>query len=780
MQASNLNNHKATGNGENNFLSQIWFRYFPYWPLFVVLMLLCMGGAFLYLHFYKVPFFETSASILIKDERKGVDDSRALEPFNILSTKKIVENEIEVLKSRTLMDSVVRRLGLYAQVFEQHRLVSRSAYETSPVMIDVKDPDAIPDLEPNVPFTYNGAKKQVVIDYKAYPLNTWVKTPYGELKFLPNKEQTSVTTQPLYFTLIQPRQVANGLAGSLYVAATNKLSTVINISLRDESPRRAENILNGLLEEYGKAALEAKNALAAKTLAFIKDRLDLVSDELVEIEKKVQSYKSSRGAVDISTQGRLFLENVSSNDQKLGNINMQLAVLNQVEQYVSMKEGRGSIVPSTMGVSDPVLSQLLERLYQAELEYERLKKTTAENNPMMISIKDQIEKIKPGILENIRNQRNSLNASRNNIMSTNGAYASVLQTIPAKERELLEISRDQSIKNSIYSFLLQKREEAALSSASNVLDSRVVNQAQSSLAPVSLSDKMIYLVSLAVGLFIGVVVLACKEVLNRKILFRHEIEKLTSMPIIAEIFHEKIKSPIVIEEGKRTHIAEQFRKLRTAFTFMGIDSKRKKVLLTSSISGEGKSFIAANLAVSLALTDKKVVLVEADLINPSLSRDLNINNEAGLADYLSDRKEIEEVIKSASFNQNLFVIPSGPLPHNPSELIVNGKMEDLFHYLESIFDYIIVDAPPVIPVSDAYVLSSYCDATLFVIRHKYTPKIFVQRIDENNKINQLKNAAIVFNGIKPRGFNKNFYGYGYGYGYIFKGDKKERNGKVSA
>jgi tyrosine-protein kinase Etk/Wzc len=773
-----LTNRKANENNENNFLSQMLFRYLPYWPLFAALIVVCLGVSYIYLHFYKIPLYETKAAILIKDENKGVDDSRAFQEFNLLTTKKIVENEIEVLQSRALMDPVVKRLGLYAQVFEKDELVSRSAYESSPIRIDVKNAKAIEE-QVDVPFSYDEKSLQVIIDNKRYSLNQWVKTPYGELMFTPNNYKSRVPENPLYFSLINPKSVTQSLLSGISVTPSSKLSTVINISLRDESPKRAENILNELLSEYGKSALALKTSLATNTLSFIDERLQLMGNELAEIERKIQQYKSSRSAVDIGTQGKLFLENVSLNDQKLSDINMQMAVLNQVEQYVNSKERAGSIVPSTLGVENPVLTQLLERLYTAELEHERLKQTTAENNPMMLSLADQIEKIKPSILENIRNQRSSLTASKNNIQATNNAYASMLQSIPTKEKELLEISRDQSIKSAIYSFLLQKREEAALSSVSKVSDSRVINQAQSSMAPVSISDKMIYLLFMGIALAIGVAIIAIKEMLNRKVLFRHEIEKLTSLPIVSEIFQEDGKKPIVVEEGKRSQTAEQFRKLRTAFTFMGLDSKRKKVLVTSSISGEGKSFIATNLALSVALTNKKVVLVEADLINPSLSRDLNINNELGLSDYLKGRNEAEEIIKSTPFSSNLFIIPSGPLPNNPSELIVNGKIEELFYYLGTIFDCIIVDAPPVIPVSDAYVLSDHCDATLFVIRHKYTPKIFVQRIDDSNKVNQLKNAAIVFNGIQPRGFNKNYYGYGYGYGYIFKGDDVGKKRKVS-
>lgn len=770
-----VSNNKSANNTESNLLSKILFRYLPYWPLFLVLMLISAGTAYFYLNHYRVPLYEARASILIKDENKGVDDSRALESFNILSTKKIVENETEVLQSRSLFDTVVHKLGLYAQIFEKDRFKTQLAYETSPIVVDVKKPNEINEVY-NLPIAYNASSKKVTLVDKSYPLNSWVKTPYGELKFIANQYQTTSHNDPLFLSLIHPRSVTGSLAGQVVVYPSNKLSTVIHISLRDQSPKRSENILTELLNAYNQSSLQAKNVMAANTLAFIEGRLDTMAKELSKIEKNIQQYKAGRGAVDISTQGKLFLESVSNNDQQVGNINMQLAVLNQVEKYVTAKERAGSIVPSTLGVTDPVLSHLLETLYKAELDKEKYKNTTAENNPIMLSISDQIQKIKPSILDNIQSQRNSLIASRNNILATTGSYVSALQNIPSKERELLQISRDQNTKNDIYSFLLQKREEAALSSASNVIESRIINQAQASIASVGMSNNMIYAIAIGIAIGLGIMILAFKEVLNRKILFRHEIEKFTSIPIVSEIFQEKITGPVVIQEGLRSHTAEQFRKLRTSFSFIGIDSRRKKLLVTSSISGEGKSFIATNLAISVALTDKKVILIEGDLINPSLTQDLNIKNDVGLSDFLKGETEVESIIKSTSISPNLFIIPSGPLPNNPSELIENGRLREFFNYLSTVFDYIIVDAPPAIPISDAYVLSTYCDATLYVVRHNHTPKIFIQRLDDNNRVNQLKNTAIVFNGIEPRGFNKNFYGYGYGYGYHFKGDNKRLKG----
>jgi tyrosine-protein kinase Etk/Wzc len=315
--------------------------------------------------------------------------------------------------------------------------------------------------------------------------------------------------------------------------------------------------------------------------------------------------------------------------------------------------------------------------------------------------------------------------------------------------------------------LSKKREETALAHASTVSDSRVVDKAQSSILPVSPKKKVVYMIALAVALVIGVGGVTAKEKFVSTILFRNEIEELTSFPIIGEISTEKSNESIVTGTGKRTFIAEQFRELRIALNFYKGSSKKRKILVTSTIAGEGKSFIATNLALSFALTGKKVVLLELDLNRPKLSINLNVNNDKGISDFLLGTKDPEEIIKRTDTHENLFIIPSGPLPDNPSELLMNGKIEDLLDFLNGIFDYIIVDIAPVGPVTDAYVLSSLCDVTLYVIRHKYTPKVFVERLDENNKIKKLKNIALVFNGILPRGFGKNNYGYGYGYGHEY-------------
>jgi tyrosine-protein kinase Etk/Wzc len=567
----------------------------------------------------------------------------------------------------------------------------------------------------------------------------------------------------LFYSIYSVRQVTDEILDALKVNQATKLSAVINLKLRDAVPKRSEDILNELINFYNKAAINDKNALASNTLKFINERLALVVSELDSVEQGIQKYKTNQGIVDISAQGQLYLDNVGANDQKLSQIDVQLAVMDQVEKYVLSKNGQSGIVPSTFGVEDPVLTTLLGKLYDLEVQYEGLRRTTAENNPLLLSIRNEIDKIKPNILENISSLRHNLEAGKRNLSGTSKSYASILKGLPQKEKGLVDISRQQSIKNGIYSFLLQKREETALSYNSAVADTRIVDNADSEVNPVSPKKILIYLVAVFGAFGAGIGLIAIREVLNQNIVFRSEIEQYTSVPVIGEIMQEDSGSPFVIEEGRRTFIAEQFRQLRTSLAYIGVNSRKKRILITSTISGEGKSFVAANMAISLALTNKKVVLLELDLRKPRLSELFGVSRDTGLTNYFIGNKDADHIIKSTAVNSNLFIIPSGAIPPNPSELILNGRLDELLVYLETIFDYILIDTAPVSPVTDAYILSPLCDATLFIIRHGVTPKAYIKMMDDNARIHTLKNTAIIFNGVKNRGLKG--YGYGYGYGY---------------
>ncbi len=771
MQSKVNKNHK-----EESPVSQVLGGYIIYWPLFLICLALGLGSAYFYLR-YTIPKYEANASILIKDEKKGAEDSKGIEALDIISTKKIIDNEIEVLQSRSLIDSVVTRLRLYAPIIQEGKLREQSAYVSSPVLVEAKHPHGMKGFE-KILLKYDSVQGKVTLNNTfSGPLNEWLKTPYGELKFIPNPHYYGpLGIKPFFFNLSRVDNITNSILGSLKVYSTSKTSSVVELTDRDEVPERAEDILNTLIHFYNKNAILEKNSLVKNTLASINSRLEVVSGNIDSIQKKIQAYTAINKATDLGTQGSLILSGISTSDNELSKVKVQLDVLDDLKKFVTTNESVG-VLPSAVGISDPTLTQQMTTLNADQLEYERLKKTVGESNPILTSLKERIDKAKPNILTNIEAQRRNLELSRASLSSTSNRFSSQLTGIPKKERELLEISRDQNIQNNIYQFLLQKREETELSYTSANSDSYVINYAQAGDAPVSPKRQMIFLAALIFGLTFPIILINVREMFNNKVLYRKEIENFTSFPVIGEIVHNKSKNSLVLEPGKRSFIAEEFRKIRVSLLFLGIDSYHKKILVTSSIPGEGKSFIAANLAVSLAMTGKKVVLIDADLHSPSLGKLFDVaDDEPGVSDFLLGEKSPGEIVRKIPSHENLCFVPAGGLHPTPSELLENGEIQNLISYLEGIFDLVIIDTAPIVLVTDAYHLSSLSDATLYVVRHKYTPKMLIKRIDENNKINSLKNPAIIFNGVKNRGFVKNNYGYGYDYVYggkqkITKGNK---------
>lgn len=766
---------KGTQIEDDNIVNQIIFRFVPYWPLFIVLVILAGLGGLIYLR-YALPVYETTASVLIKDEKKGLDDSKIMESLNIFSPNNIVENEMEVLQSRGLMNGVVNALHLYAPVFSEGHVRSITAYTSSPIVVEVPNPDALDTTlgDTRIYFTYDSTKKVVNINNKNYPLNQWVNTSYGTLRFSINPNRKMSDQRSFYFRLVSPKEITGTILKNLEVSAPNKLATIVQLTLKDESPRRGEDILNELINEYNRASIDDKNELSSKTLSIVTDRLTSVQHQVDSIQQLINQYKQSNGIVNLSEQSSLYLKNVGENDQKIADINMQAAVLDEVEKYVNSKDHNTGIVPSTLGVNDPVLSNLLQKLYELESQYDKLKMTATENNPALISLNNEIEKTRASILENARIQRISVEASRKNLNSTIDSYSSQLKNIPDKERELVEISRELSVLTSTYDFLLQKKEEASLSYESTVSNSRTVDKAQSSAKPTSPQKSVVFLIAIAAALGIGFLIVLWKEVFGSKILFRSEIDRYTKVPVIAEILEIKKNQKGVREDQSKIMTNEQFRQLAAGMGLYGRNIAKKKLLVTSSISGEGKSFVSINLAQTLARSGKKVILLDFDFRNPHVSRSFNVSEETGVSEFLSGGREPYEIIRHTE-QENLFVAGAGfATAEKAGELILSEKLRELLNYLEDIFDFVIIDTAPVQPISDAYILSEYCDASLYVVRHAYTPKNIIRLLDQNNNIKTLKNMAIAFNAVKPRGFVKRTYGYGYGFNYHYEYNQKRK------
>lgn len=752
---------------EKNFIEAFLYRYLPYWPLFIMLLILAGFGAYAYLKYFAKPVYEISANILVDDEKKGADESKLMAALNI-SSSKIVDNEIEVIRSKELLKVVIDSLLLYAPVFEEGRFVDYSAYTSSPVIMELKNPGSVPNAEP-VYFTYNKTNNAVSLGGKSYRLNEWVSTPFGVAKFNNNPHLKKVASGPLYFSIVNPRQVLDALSLKLFVTPASKLSSVIILTINDEVPERGEDILNLLIKAYYSSGLDDKNLLASNTLSFVESRIEDVSKELDSIENQIQQYRNQKGAINLSEQGKLYLQTVGDNDRKMTDLNMQLAMLSEVEKYVLDKDKQIGIVPSiiTNGSKDQqVLVQLVQKLFESQMQYERLKKTVPVGNPAMYSLQNEIENMRPTILENLQNQRKSLMAGKYSLRTETGKYLGMLQSIPQKEKELLDISRQQAIKNDAYSFLLQKREETALAYAAMVPNGKTISHANASFLPISPKKLFVFSSAFGLALILGLAFVNGKELLTNKILFRSDIENITSIPIVAEIMSIKGTHPILLNnrDQKQLGCMEQFHQLRFS---IGLNNKLlnyKKILVTSGNTSEGKSFISNNLALSLASSGKKVVLLDFDFRRPKTSELYQLKDKKGIAELFENEELLMQDIIYPTENQDLFIIPAGYSQVNPTELLLTKDLDKLFNYLEKSFDYIIMDTAPIDPVIDAYLVSEYCDTILFVIRHGYSSKTMLESLQNGNKLDALKNIFIVFNGIKARGFLKKEYGFGYGYG----------------
>lgn len=758
-------NFSESNHPEDISLGEVLYKYIRHWPLFLLLVVTSLAVAWLFMR-YTPRIYQTKASILIKDAQNNSSND-VLDAFNMFSSKKTVENEVEILQSNTLLKEVVLELGLYAPVMADGRIMSQSAYVISPVMIEARNPETLKKAT-KIHFTFNPLDQTVQIGKDTWKLNEYFQSEYGTLKFVPNNHYRPTRSSngdsdiEYYFSLNSVKNAANSLRSRLNVSASSKQSTVVEIIIRDEVPERGEDIINSLMKLYNKAAIHDKNLLAANTLKFVDDRLKFVSGDLDSVEGNLQNFKSNNRITDISSQGQIFLQTVSANDQKISDINMQLAVLDQVEDYVKSKGSVGGIVPATLGVNDPILSNLLQKLSDLELQYTQIKTLVPENNPQIIALVDGMDKLRPGILENIQNQRRSMIAGRNDLIATNDQYTAMLRGIPKKEMELLGITRQQAIKSGIYTFLLQKREETMLSFASTVADSRIIDYAESSDIPVSPKTKIIFLGAIVGAIILGIAMIYLRDLLVQSIQSKSELEKITSIPVLGEIDFDQSKKSIIVSDGKRSFVAEQFRHLRTSLNYLGIDEDHKNILVTSSISGEGKSFVVMNMAISLSLMDKKVAVLEFDLRKPKISEMLDIPRTTGISNYLIGKKNAEEITFKTAFN-NLYFLPSGPIPPNPSELISNGRLPELLKYLNKHFDYILIDSAPVNPVTDSFILSGLSDVTLFIVRHDFTPRALLQKLERFSGMNTLKNPAIIYNGVKSKSLTTKSYGYNYGY-----------------
>jgi tyrosine-protein kinase Etk/Wzc len=745
--------------------SELLYKYLAYWKWFVLSLALSLAGGFFYLK-KQTPLYTAQSSVLLKDDKNGLGTDDMLKQLNGVTGTKVVDNEIDILKSYTLLEKVVTDLNLQVQYFKKENLKDVELYgQSSPVTVKIVKASENPTQEPLELKILDD--KTFLLNGKAVALNKAIDSPYGVLQIGFSGNASDVKEVTIKLNTIP--DVTENLIRDINIASSSKASTVLVLSLDSPVPQKGIDILNKLIEVYSQASLEDKNRVAANTLDFIENRLLLVSADLTDVEKNVESFKSSEGITDLSTEAQLFLGSVQANDQQLNQIRIQQSVLENIEGYVQRKGNTSGTVPATLGISDPTLLALINQLVELENKREQTVKLVKEDNPIMRSLDDQISNTKAGLAENIVSLQNNLAITRKKLEDQNSRIENSIKSIPSKERKLVDITRQQVIKNNLYTFLLQKREETALSYASTVSDSRIIDKARSKYKPM-ISSSLVYILFASMGVFITIGIILCIDLLSNKIRSRKEIEKSTRTPILAEVAFADHQDALVVSKDGRTAIAEQIRALRTNLAFITPGENAQSILFTSGMSGEGKSFISLNLGASLAMIDKKTIILEMDLRKPKLHTSLNIPNNVGISNYLAGQAELIDIIQTVPEQENYYIITCGTIPPNPAELLAKGRLEELFQKLRASFDYIIIDAPPVGVVTDAQIIEQYADATIYILRHNYTYRSHLKLVDNLYREKRFKNFNLVLNSVNE----KAGYGYGnrYGYGYGYQQEKK--------
>ena len=749
------------------------------WWIYLLFLGLSFVAAWLYIR-YTTPAYEIYAKILIKDDKRGGDvtGSEMFRELDLIGSDNSVENEVELLKSRTLMEKTLESLDLHLSYFREGTVKKKEVYHRQ-VPIVVKtfgiEKDSLQTAEIIVDHVNDQQFSLAYNDSKlVHRYGDTISLPFGNVIVFQNPASIAFVEFPVLVKVSNTDRAVEKLLASLIVAPTGKTVSTIDITFVDALPERGEEIVNTMLFIYDRMNSEDKNRVADSTITFIDERLKIVTRELGDVEGEIQGFRQSNEMTDINSQSRLLLESSGELNRELNTQEVQIEIVKSMQAYLQNNDNTTRLVPATLTIQDQTLSNLVLAYNNAQLERDRLQRTTAENNPVLARLNEQIPLLKKDILANLEVIRRAMEINRNQLSAKIGTLEKQKREVPRQERLYLEYSRQQAIKQELYLYLLKKREETAVSKSANLANTRIIDAAKSANVPFKPRTQLIYLIAFVAGICIPVALIYLRDITNTRIINKTDISEHTRSAIIAEIGHNSDDNPFVVREGNRSLVSEQFRALRTNLQYLIPQEGCKTVLITSSMSGEGKSFVAINLANALVLSGKRVVLMELDLRKPRIAQNLNIRYNEGFTTYAIGKADIEDVLIPVTETGKLWLIPSGPLPPNPSEILMLPRVHTLMAELKKRFEYIIIDSAPVGLVTDAQVLGDLTDMTLFLVRQNYTFKHQISLIDELGSNNKLPKLSIVVNDVKvQKGF-----GYTYGYDNAYYGGSEKKLRKV--
>lgn len=763
------------------------------WKWFVLSLIICMGAAHIYLR-YATPIYQSAAKLLIKDDEgsssssfKGGNSIMSATNLGIISNSNGIDNEMEILKSRTLAQQTVYDLKLYVNYRHEGKLKDHVLYGDQEVNIDMdlehlKKLNAPMNLKITregrnyhvtgsyyVPIDNNSFKPEAVnIDKTFSALPATIGTRVGVVRFTQNGNYMLRDGESLKATMIAPEIAAGKYVGNLNVTESSKTTTIVDLVLNDEIPQRAIDYLKQLAIVYNRQANEDKNEIAVLTEQFINQRLEKINAELGSTEGQLENYKKRNNMVELKTNATQAVANADQYAQKLSEANTQVALLDELTKYMNEPSNRHQPIPSNVGLSDASATSLINEYNKIALQRNQLLHSASENSPTVTPLTAQLDDLNSSIKRAMTQARAGLKIQRNSIAAQAGKYEGQINNTPEQERMLTQIGRQQEVKSGLYLMLLQKREENSISLAATADKGKLIDTPVFT-GKVTPKNSIIMLIALILGLAIPAGILFLLEFFRYKIEGHNDVEKLTNLPIIADVAiaseRAKTKADIVVHENKNNLMEEIFRSLRTNLQFL-LKQHDKVIMFTSTTSGEGKTFIASNVAISFALLGKKVVLVGLDVRKPRLAELFEIDDHHhGITNLLVKDEvnwsDVKEQIIPSGINDKLDILMAGPVPPNPGELVTRESLDQTMEQLKEHYDYILIDTAPVGLVTDTLALGRISNATVYVCRADFTQKASFGLINSLSMEKKLPNMSIVLNGVD---LSKKKYGYYYGYG----------------
>jgi len=750
-------------------IREVLQRYTYHWPLFILFFVVMMIAALFYFK-VKKQSYDVMATVQIqddsKDPNKPSENKSALEQLNLISPPKLVENEMEIMRSVSLVNKVVYDLKLWVNYTRTSKLVKEeNLYKRSPIdfILVNKKKGIMASSKFNIVIKDKNTFliKRSDGKYSQFKFGQLLQNAFGTWQLVPTDEINDYIGATITMSLVDPEVAGGGYQGALKVDLIDKLASTVSVTISDQVPERGKDFLNDLIKRYDEANREEINSLTQNTLDFIENRLRSLQSELSTAEGKVAVFQSSSATPDIQKASDVALASAMSNDKDLAQVNVSLEVINNIERYVNTPGS--TAVPSTFGINDAGLDGLISTLSQLQIEHARLASSIPESNPIFEPINLQIKTARQSILDKVRNIKQSILAQKHSLENYSAKYTSNLKQAPNETKQFAGLERDRSVKNDLVTYLLKKREEVKLSYATMLANARLVDSAYE-LPGNAVKKYAPFGIAMALGLVLPIGIVFGRGALKNVIIYGREITKESDIPVLAELSYEKSKTPIVVLDRTMFAIAEEFRTLRTKLHYLhGKTEKGRVTLITSSVSNEGKSFISTNLAVTIAASGRKTAILEMDLRKPRVAAIFDLDDKhVGLSNYLNGETTETKIIQKLSAYPNLDVLGSGDFYSNPSELLEQERMGTLISWLRENYDDIIIDTPPVSIVTDAIIVAKQADVTLYTARQAYTSKTLLPLMKNVNDDQHFPKLNAIFNGVEKSRYGYTGYGYGYG------------------